>query len=153
MTTQDEALEFFEKLTAGTEHYKTVSLEAGGEQLDGFEMHIVSKEVVADIVDRLPDEMFEAANVEEGLDVDEDVEAEDLAEESDLDATATIDRETVAAFEDLCMTSLRHQHLSKSQISDMIESFDFEVLFGLGGEILEYSIENAGDIKDFHVQS
>jgi hypothetical protein len=148
MTTQEEALEFFEKLTDGTEHYKTISLEAGGEQLDGFKMHIVSKGVVADIVDRLPDEMFE-----EGLEVDEDVEAEDLVEEEDMDATATINRETVAAFEDLCMTSLSHQHLSKSQISDMIENFDFDVLFGIGGEILEYSIENAGDIKDFHVQS
>jgi len=153
MTTQEEALEFFERVTEGTNHYKTVSLEENGESLDGFEMHIVSKEVVADIVDRLPDEMFEQANTEEGLEVDEDVDAEDLKEETDMDASATIDRETVKAFEDLCMTSLDHQHLSKTQLADLIEGFDFDVLFGVGGEILEYSIENAGDIKDFHVQS
>jgi len=150
MTTQEEAIDFYNNLTEGTERYKTLSLSARGDELDGFEMHVVPKEGIADVVNKLPDEMFEQANTE-GIDVDDDVEAEDL--EQEVDGNVGITKGTVEAFENLCMTSLNHQHLSKTQIADIIKNFDFEVLFELGSEILEFSIENSGDIQDFRVQN
>ena len=37
-------------------------------------------------------------------------------------------------------------------MDDLVESLNFETLLGLGTEVLSFSMENDGDVRDFHVQ-
>jgi len=42
--------------------------------------------------------------------------------------------------------------LANAQMRDIVEGLNFEVLFGVGTEIIEISSENDGAVTDFHVQ-
>jgi len=144
------AMDFYKKVVEGTEHSKTITLEAEEIKLAGVEQHIVDKKTLGAVIERLPDEMFE---VPEDLD-EEDLEnmtEEEIAEAND-DGGAAISEATVAAFEELCVKSLEHSDLTDKRMAGIIGEFSFEVLFELGTEILEFSIENTGDVQDFHVQ-
>lgn len=144
---EEDAMTFYKKVVEGTEHHKTTSLETDDIKLDGVKVHVVDKKTLGAVIERLPDEMFK---VPDDLDPEEieEMSEEELAEANDTDG-ASISEDTVAAFEELCVQSLAHSDLTDRQMSNMISEFSFDVLFGLGVEILDYSIENTGDIQDF----
>lgn len=144
---ENSALAFYDRVVEGKDNSNGITLEhSSGQTLEGVEMTAVDKRVLASVVERLPDEMFEAA--EEYDDVDE---AEEHLEDRGR-STSAVTEETVAAFEDLCAESLRHDDLTPTQMEHIIEELDFEVLFSLGAEIIEMSFESSGDVKDFHEQ-
>lgn len=142
---QTEALDFYERVTEGTEQYKEITLEhKSGAALSGVRMYAIDKQKLAGVIERLPSSMFEA--VEGAEDADE-------AEEELEDAGGNLDavtEETVLAFEDLVAESLDHDEYTSTQIRHIAEELDFETLFRLGTEIINMSVEDTGSIRDFH---
>lgn len=145
--TETSAVDFYERIVEGQDRKDEITLEhSSNAELTGVEMNPVSKRVLASVVQRLPDEMFEA--VEES---DNPEEAEEELEEQGANVDA-VTEETVGAFEDLCKESLSHEELTNVQMHSIIDELDFEILFSLGAEIIEMSFDNSGEIKDFHAQ-
>lgn len=145
---QEDADDFYERVLEGPEHSKDIVLpHASGAELHDVSMTVVPKEEIADAIGDMPDELFEAA--EEG-DVDPE-EAEEIARERG--SSAAIDRNVVEGFEKLCEKSLEHPGLSQSQMKQIIKEQSFQGLFELGSEVLNYSIENSGDVEGFREQS
>jgi len=144
---QESALDFYKRLTQGTEQYKTIELEhSSGATLEGVKMYAIDKQTLAGVIERLPNEMFDAV---EGAEDAEDAE-EDLEEEGgDL---AAVTEDTVDAFEDLISESLDHDELTPAQVGHIAEELDFETLFELGTEIINMSVEDTGDIRGFREQ-
>lgn len=145
---EEQALEFYDRITSGTESYQTITLEHNsGAELDGVEMHPVSKRILASVIERLPDEMFEAV---------EDAESPEDAEEELEDeggSIGAVTEETVEAFEDLCVESLNHSDLTPTQMKHIVKELSFETLFELGTEIINMSVESTGAVRDFQKQA
>lgn len=147
MPEDNDAVAFYDRIVQGQDDDDTITLEhSSGKKLEGVHMKPVSKRVLASVIQRLPNEMFNA--VEETDDYDE---AEEELENQGMSASA-VTESTVAAFEDLCTESLSHPDLTNTQMAQIIEALGFEMLFSLGAEIIEKSFEQSGDIKDFHAQ-
>lgn len=144
---EESALEFYERLTEGTDYYKTISLEhKSGATLEDVRLYAVDKQTLAGIIERLPDSMFEA--VEGADDADE---AEEELEEKGGDLSA-VTESTVDAFEDLIHESIDHQQLTNTQLRHIVSELDFETLFELGTEVINMSVEDTGDIRGFQEQ-
>lgn len=141
---QETAMEFYERVVEGTKQTKEISLEHGsGSTLDDVKMHPVDKRHLANAISRLPDEIFEAAE-----------RAEENQSEEELDEMSlnNIDGETIEAFEDLCIESLSHSDLAPIQMQEIIQKLSFEVLFELGSQIIDMSVDESDAVKDFHEQ-
>jgi len=144
---EEQALDFYQRVTEGTKQYQKISLEHNsGSTLADVEMHPVDKKTLAGIIERLPDEMFEA--VEDAEDA-EDAEEKLEEEGSGLGA---VNGDTVEAFEDLCKDSLTHDELTSPQMRRIVEDLNFEVLFELGTEIIDMSSEETGSVRGFQKQ-
>ncbi len=144
---QESALDFYKRLTEGTEQYKTIELEhETGATLSDVKMYAIDKQTLAGVIERLPDEMFEAV---EGAEDAESAEEELEEEGGDL---AAVTEETVDAFEDLVSESLKHDDLTPAQMRKIAEELNFETLFELGTEIINMSVEDTGDIRGFREQ-
>lgn len=144
---QEEALDFYQRITEGRDRSKTISLEhSSGAVLEGFKLHVVDKQTLAGIVERLPEEMFESVEGAEDAD-----EAEEELEEAGGSLSA-VNESTVSAFEDLIIDSIDHPELTAPQIEDIIHELNFETLFELGTEIINMSVEETGSIRSFRVQ-
>jgi len=144
---ENTAVDFYNRIVEGQDKADTISLEHNsGHKLEGVEMNPVSKRVLASVIQRLPEEMFEA--VDEAEDADE---AEEELENRGM-STQAVTEQTVEAFEDLCAESLTHEDLTNHQMKQIVENLGFETLFSLGAKIIEMSFNNSGDIKDFHEQ-
>ena len=149
---QESAMDFYQKVVEGTDHSKEITLQtADGAKLEGVKMSPVDKKTLAAVIERLPDSIFETPD---DIDEDElqDMTAEEFEEEVDGDGTSAITEESVAAFEELCVQSLSHPSLVDRKMANIISNLSFDVLFELGSEIMDFSIENTGDVQDFHVQ-
>jgi len=145
---EESAIEFYKRVTQGTDHTKTITLEdASGAALPNVQMSPVDKRQLASVIQRLPDEMFDAVEEAESAE-----EAEDTIEDSENLSMNAVTEETVEAFEDLCKDSLRHPELAPPQMNDIVSNLNFEVLFSIGTEIIDISAESDGAVQDFHVQ-
>lgn len=141
----ETAMEFYERIVSGTKSSKLITLELEtGHALEDVELHPVPKTTLASVIERLPDEMFEAVEQAEG---DAEVAEEDM--EGDLSA---VSEQTVEAFEDLCRESMAHEELAPEAMEDIVDELDFEVLFEVGTIIVDMSAEESGSIKAFHEQ-
>jgi|SRR6056297_934806 hypothetical protein len=144
---EEDALDFYKRITEGTKGYETVSLEhASGATLEGVEMHPVGKKRLAGVISELPDQMFDAVDDAENAE-----EAEEQLEENggSLDA---VNENTITAFEKLCADSLSHPDLTNTQIKHIVSELNFEVLFELGTEVINMSSEKTGTIQGFRKQ-
>jgi len=143
---ENTAVDFYNRIVEGKDKKNTISLEHdSGHKLEGVQMNPVSKRVLASVIQRLPEEMFDA--VDEAEDADE---AEEELENRGM-STQAVTEQTVEAFEDLCAESLTHEDLTNHQMKQIVENLGFETLFSLGAKIIEMSFNNC-DIKDFHEQ-
>lgn len=144
---ENEALDFYQRVTEGKKRHQTITLEhKSGQILEDVKMHPVDKRNLAAVIEQLPEEMFNAVD-----DVDNPKEAEDQLEEQggSLDA---VNEGTVDAFEKLCKDSLDHPQLTKPQMDHIIDELSFEVLFELGTEIINMSSEETGAVRAFQKQ-
>jgi hypothetical protein len=140
---EETAVEFYERVTQGVSRTRTITLEhSSGATLDGVEMSPVDKTLLASVIERLPDTMFEAAQNYDGDNPEEDLADDDLS-------LSTINADTVQGFEDLCKESLNHPDLAPPQMNSIIKNLNFEVLFELGSEIMDMSIEDDNSVRDF----
>jgi len=145
---ENDPMDFYRELTDGTDQYKSIELSLqSGRSLPNVELHPVSKETLASIINRLPDEMFDAVD-----EADSTEEAEEMIEEETDMSMNSIDEDTVKAFKKLCKDSMRHNSLAPAEMRAVVENLNFEVLFGVGTEVIEMSSENDGAVTDFHVQ-
>lgn len=142
---ETDAMDFYQRIVEGTDRARTIQLEhQDGYTLTGVEMHAIDKQTLAGVIERLPEEMFEAVEEADG-------DAEQAQEEMDGDLSA-VTEETVNAFEDLLVSSLHHPDLTSSQTRHVIQALNFELLFELGTEVIDMSIEQTGEIQAFHEQ-
>jgi hypothetical protein len=149
MTQEVDAQDWYKRTIEGTGLSKTLSLERkDGRELPKFEMHTVDKQDLAFAIQSMPDELFEAVDEEEDVSAEE---AEEMAEEAS-EGGANVSPEMVTGFEYLCEESLSHKAFSDVQMKKIIDNFGFETLFDIGSEIMTFSIEESGDVQDFHVQ-
>jgi DNA polymerase II large subunit len=145
---EQDALDFYERVTQGTTQKKIISLEhRSGATLEGVEVHPVDKRTLASVISRLPEEMFDA--VEEA---DTAAEAEENMEEEANLSLSAVTEDTVDAFEDLCLNSLNHPDMPKPHMESVIRNLNFEMLFNLGTEVIDMSAESDGAVMDFHEQ-
>jgi hypothetical protein len=145
---EEQALDFYDRIVSGKDGYNTISLEhSSGAVLEDVQMHPVSKRVLAGVIERLPEELFESV---EGAEDPE--EAEEEFEDGGGNINA-VTESTVEAFEDLCAESLSHEELTSTHMNEIIAELNFEVLFELGTEIINMSIEDTGGVKDFQKQT
>jgi len=144
---ENQALDFYDRITSGKERYETITLEhQSGAELENVRMYAISKQKLAGVIERLPSEMFEAVEgAEDGEEAEEDLEQAG----GNLDA---VTEDTVNAFEDLIAESIDHQELTRTQLRNIAEELDFETLFELGTEIINMSVEDTGDIRGFREQ-
>jgi hypothetical protein len=144
---EEEALEFYERITQGTKRFQIISLEhETGSVLNDVKMHPVDKRTLAGVIQQLPDDMFAA--VEETSSPEE---AEEALEDSGSGLNAVTEG-TVDAFEELCQKSLAHPSLTNTQIKHIVSQLNFETLFELGTEIINMSSDRTGDIRGFQKQ-
>jgi len=140
---ETDAMDFYQRIVDGTKDYKTIDLEhRDGYLLAGVEMHAIDKQTLAGVIERLPQQMFEAVE-------DADGDAEEAEEEMEGDLSA-VTEDTVGAFEDLLSESLDHSELTTTQIAQIVSELDFETLFTLGTEVINMSVEETGAVRDFH---
>lgn len=140
-----DAHEFHDRMVSGTDHYKTIVLEGhDGSELEGVEMHVVSKRTLTEAIDAMPESVFEAVE-----DVDEDIDPEEAEEMAQDAGGAQVSAEMYDAFEKLCKESFAHPNLSDLQMDQLVEEYDFNTHFELGSEVLTFSIENSGSITGF----
>jgi len=143
---ETSAQDFFNTVTDGDKKSKVIQLRhKNGSVLSDVHMTVVSKKMLADTLNSMPDEVFEAAQ-------DEDMDAEDVEEMDSTGAGNAVSGELVAVFERLCHDSLKHDGLSSTQWEMIIGEFDFQTLFDLGSDIIDLSIEQTGSVKDFQEQ-
>lgn len=145
---EEEALEFYERITGGTDNYETISLEHHtGAVLSDVKLHPVDKKTLAGVIERLPEELFDA--VEDAPDPET---AEEEYEEEGGNLSA-VTESTVGAFEDLCIESIDHDELTSTQLRHIVKELNFETLFRLGTEIINMSVESTGAVRDFQKQT
>jgi len=144
---EEEALEFYERITQGTKRFQTISLEhETGSVLNDVKMHPVNKRTLAGVIQQLPENMFAAVE-----DTETAEEAEEALQESGEGLNA-VTEETVNAFENICEESLTHPKLTNTQMKHIIAQLNFETLFELGTEIINMSSDRTGDIRGFQKQ-
>jgi hypothetical protein len=144
---EEEALDFYQRITEGKKHYQTISLtHSSGSTLEDVRMHPVDKKELANVIEKLPDEMFDA--------VDNTENAEEAEEELERQggSLGAVNGDTVEAFEELCKSSLNHSNLTKPQVHHIVSELNFETLFELGTEIINMSSEKTGAIRGFQKQ-
>jgi len=145
---EEKAFDFYERVTQGIEETKIITLEeSSGAALPNVEMSPVNKRQLASVIQRLPEEMFDAVD-----EADSAEDAEDRIEESENLSMNAVTKETVDAFEDLCKDSLSHPDLAPPQMNIIVDNLNFEMLFSIGTEIIDMSAESDGSVQDFHVQ-
>lgn len=141
--------EFHDRVIQGTDRHKSITLTAlDGAELEDVELHVVSKAQLTRAIEAMPDEVFEGID-----DEDEDLSAEEAEELAEQQGGGAVTEDMYRAFEQLCLQSLKHEGLSEIQMELIIEEFAFEVIFELGSEILTFSLEESGNVRDFRVQS
>jgi hypothetical protein len=146
---ENTAIDFYNRITEGTEYEKKITItHKSGQELEEVKMSPVTKQVLADVIQKLPEDMFEA--VEEADDPDE---AEEMLEEKgESMSLSAMSEDTVDAFERLVKESLSHDDLTDTQMKKIVDSLNFELLFELGGDIIDMSFAQSGAIKDFREQ-
>lgn len=144
---QETAIDFYDRIVQGKQYHESITLEhQSGATLEDVRMQPVDKKVLANVIEKLPEEIFEAVES-----ADDPEEAEDMLDE-DVSSIGAMSADTVEAFEDLCKASLSHEELTAKQMEQMVEALDFGVLFELGGQIIDMSFADGAAIKDFRAQ-
>jgi hypothetical protein len=136
-----EAIDFYNEVMDSEEQTKEYTLEhERGYELT-VELSSANRKDVLDEINKLPDEMLAAiSEAEEG-------DEKEVAEEQNM--LANVDGSTVEAFESICAMGMQHDELTSHHFEDMAEKLDFEVLFEMGAQIIELSLDES-TIKDFH---
>lgn len=144
---ESTANDFYERIVEGTDYTKKITLEHGsGAALEDVEMHPVDKKTLASVIQSLPEDMFGA--VEEADNPDE---AEEMLEEQGM-SMSSLGPDTIDAFEKLVSKSLEHPDMTNTQMNQIVEALDFEMLFEIGGEVIDMSFSDGDAIKDFRAQ-
>lgn len=141
--------EFQDRVIEGTDGYRAITLSAqDGSELENVEMHPTSKGTLTQAIEAMPDSVFEAVE-----DAEEDMSAEEAEELAQQKGGAQVTEDMYWAFEKLCKESLEHEGLSETQMGLIVDEFAFGVIFELGSEILTYSLEESGSVRDFREQN
>jgi hypothetical protein len=139
-----QAVDFYNRIVEGQDYVEEIELTHESGDAITIEVHPVDKQTLASVIQSLPEDMFDAMEEAENAD-----EAEELIEEEEDVSLDVMSDQTVDAFERLVKESVRHPDLTSSQMDTIVEDFNFETLFELGGEIIDMSFAKGGAIKDF----
>jgi len=145
---QGDALEFFDDVVGGEDgaHAPDATVEYVLEAQNGRELTIelveVDRKFVINKLAALPDEMLEMFT-----EVDDPEEAQARAEEEQ--ALGGLSGDAIESFEDICAAGMEHPQLTEHHFEDMVSQLSLEVLFEMGAEIIELSLEDDGRITGF----
>lgn len=148
---EGDAFTFYEEVVGGedgvdnTDQIEYVLEAANGRELDLY-LTKLDRKFVIDKLNDLPDEMLELF-----AEVDDPEEAQERADEQN--ALAGLSGDAVGAFEELCAASMEHGELTQHHFDDLVAELSLEVLFEMGSEIIELSLEDNGKITGFRARS
>lgn len=138
-----DALDFYERVVDDDNESRERTLEHQSGATVTIELKVVDRKDLLDEINKLPDEMLETISEAENPE-----EAEEQARKQNLLSGVT--GETVEAFENICLESIEHEQWTSHHVEDIVGELDFEVLFPIGAEIIEFSFEDQGSVTDFH---
>ena len=139
-----EPLQFYEDVVGG-EHTSEVKqkfeLEAANGRTIVVGLKRVDRKYTIDQLNKLPDEMLEMFAEAE--------DPEELDEEEASEAMSSLSGDAIEAFENLCQKGLEHPELTDHHFEGMVGELDLEILFELGAQVIEISLEDGGKITGF----
>lgn len=138
-----DALDFYERVVDEESETRERTLEHQSGATVSVDLTVVDRKDLLDEINKLPDEMLETIS-----EAEDPEEAEERARSQNLLSGVT--GETVEAFENICIESIEHEQWTSHHVEDVVSELDFEVLFPIGAEIIEFSFEDQGSITDFH---
>lgn len=144
---ESDAVEFFDELVNGsqsgadTEQY---ILEADSGQELTVQIEQLDRAYVIDKLNELPEEMLGQM---EDVENPEQVDEEEVMQQAD--GMGGIDGDAIRAFEELCAEGLEHPHLTTHEFQEIAHELSLEVLFEIGGRIIEMSLEQDGRVTGF----
>lgn len=146
---EGDALTFYNDVVGGDNHASMERKEFVLQASNNRELEIyltkVDRKFVIDQLNKLPEEMLEMfAQVDDPDDIDE---------EEATDALGGLSGQAIEAFEELCAESMDHGELTEHHFEDMVTELDLEVLFEMGGRIIQMSLEDSGKITGFRERS
>ena len=144
---EGDALDFYDDVVGGNDG-ATVdqSVEYVLEAANGRELTVtlepIDRKFVIDQLNKLPSEMLELFS-----EVDDPDEAQEMAEEQN--ALSGLSGEAIGAFEDICAESMEHGKLTQHHFDDLVQELSLEVVFEMGAEVIEMSLDDDGAITGF----
>jgi len=148
---EGDALDFYEDVVGGgdasapSETVEYVLEAANGRELT-VELTPVDRKFVIDKLNALPDEMLELFS-----EVDDPEEAQERAQEQN--ALTGLSGDAIGAFEEICAESMEHGELTQHHFDEMVEELSLEIVFEMGSEVIEMSLDDDGAITGFREQS
>jgi len=145
---EGDAMEFFDEVVGGEDgpHAPSQETEYVLEAQNGRELTVTLKPVdrkfAIDKLNDLPDELLELFS-----EVEDPEEAQRQAEEAG--ALAGLSGSAIKAFEELCAESMSHPKLTTTHMEQVAKELDLEVLFEMGSQVVEMSLEDDGAISGF----
>lgn len=148
---EGDALDFYEDVVedgdaTGPDKSVEYVLEAANGRELTIELTEVDRKFVIDKLNALPDEMLEMFS-----EVDDPEEAQERAQEQN--ALTGLSGDAVGAFEAICAKSMEHAELTQHHFDDMVQELSLEVVFEMGSEVIEMSLDDDGAITGFRERS
>lgn len=147
---EGDAFTFYEEVVGGEDDVDQDRIEYVLEANNGRELDLyltkLDRKFVIDKLNELPDELLELF-----AEVDDPEEAQERADEQN--ALAGLSGDAIGAFESLCAESMEHGELTQHHFDDLVSELSLEVLFEMGSEIIELSLEGNGKITGFRARN
>lgn len=140
--TEVEAMEFYNRAVNSESKTKqhTLELDSGAELT--VDLVPVDRTILMNEIGRLPEEMLETMS-----EAEDEEEAQEMAEEENM--LTGIDGDTIHAFQNICAESIEHEEWTTHNVQDIVREMSFEVLFEIGAQAIELSLEEQGSITGF----
>jgi len=142
---ESQAVQFFDEVVGDDEFsedsYEEIVLESDRGRELTMEIHELERTYVIDKLNELPDSMLQ------GLDDVDD--PEDIDEEEAAEAVGGLSGDAVRAFESLCAEALYHDEYTSHETKMLVKKLGLEVLFEIGGHVVELSLDESGKVTGF----
>jgi hypothetical protein len=145
---EGDAIEFYDEVVGEQtgphtpDETKEFVLEARNKRELTVTLEPVDRKAIIDELNNLPDEMLDMFS-----EADDPEEAQEEAEATD--ALGGLSGDAIHSFENICAAGMNHGKLTQHHFDDMVEELSLEVLFEMGSNVIEMSLEDDGNISGF----
>jgi hypothetical protein len=137
-----DAMQFYEEVASDRKSRREYTLEARSGREVVVDLVEVDRGDILDQISKLPEDMLDA--LEEAEDPED---AEEEAREQNM--LSNVNGDVIDAFEAICAESITHEEWTSHNVEDIVGQLSMDVLFPLGAEIIDFSLNEQGEIEDF----